>query len=283
MARITVIGSIGEDTVVRLDEPLRAGGHLEGRDCRARIGGGGANTAMPLALAGHAVALVAAVGGDATGRRLLADLKAAGVDAGAIKVIEGAATTRSVIMIEDGGERTIVNLHRTAEPEPPARFVDLPADWLYVRTGPEPGAVAGREGEGVPYCRPHPALRRGRPAGPRGGRLGFRPDGRRAGRPLAGGASRCRRPSGMGSGDARRLGRCRLRPRRPADRAAGPPGQRARYHRGGRVVRRRPHPRPGLGPAHGGGARRRHRLGHRGGALRRLASAGRGGRAPSDS
>ncbi len=134
MARITVVGSVGEDTVVRLDEPLRVGGHLEGRDCRARIGGGGANTAMPLALAGHAVVLVAAVGDDATGRRLLADLKAAGVNAGAIKVIEGAATTRSVIMVEAGGERTIVNLHRTTEPEPPVRLVELPADWLYVRS-----------------------------------------------------------------------------------------------------------------------------------------------------
>lgn len=134
MARITVVGSVGEDTVVRLDEPLRVGGHLEGRDCRARIGGGGANTAMPLALAGHAVALVAAVGGDAIGRRLLADLDAAGVDAGAIKMIEGAATTRSVILVEAGGERTIVNLHRTTEPEPPARLVELPANWLYVRS-----------------------------------------------------------------------------------------------------------------------------------------------------
>lgn len=134
MVRITVVGSVGEDTVVRLDEPLRVGGHLEGRDCRARIGGGGANTAMPLALAGHAVALVAAVGGDAVGWNLLAELAAAGVDAGAITVIEGAATTRSVIMVEAGGERTIVNLHRTTEPKPPARLVEMPADWLYVRS-----------------------------------------------------------------------------------------------------------------------------------------------------
>ncbi|MBE0532692.1 MAG: bifunctional hydroxymethylpyrimidine kinase/phosphomethylpyrimidine kinase, partial [Rhodospirillales bacterium] len=93
-----------------------------------------ANTAMPLALAGHAVTLVAAVGSDAAGRRLLAELAAAEVDAGAVKVIEGAATTRSVIMVETGGERTIVNLHRTTEPEPPVRLVELPADWLYVRS-----------------------------------------------------------------------------------------------------------------------------------------------------
>ncbi len=134
MARIIVAGSVGEDTVIRLDEPLHIGGHLEGRNCRARIGGGGANTAMPLAAAGHEVTLVAAVGEDATGKRLLDELRAARVDTSAICVMEGAATTRSVIMIEESGERTIVNLHRTTEPEPPVRLVGLPADWLYVRS-----------------------------------------------------------------------------------------------------------------------------------------------------
>lgn len=134
MARITVVGSIGEDTVVRLDEPLRVGGHLEGRGLSVRLGGGGANTAVPLALAGHAVALVAAVGKDAIGERLLAEIEAAGVDAFPVRVMDGAATTRSVIMIDGTGERTIVNVHRTAESEPPARLLDGTAEWLYVRS-----------------------------------------------------------------------------------------------------------------------------------------------------
>jgi sugar/nucleoside kinase (ribokinase family) len=134
MARITVVGSIGEDSVVRLDEPLRLGGHVEGRSAGVRLGGGGANTAVPLALAGHAVTLIAAVGEDATGRRLLGELKSAGVDTSQVRVMAGAATTRSVIMLDGTGERTIVNVHRTAEPAPPARLLEVAADWVYVRS-----------------------------------------------------------------------------------------------------------------------------------------------------
>jgi len=134
MARIVVVGSVGEDTVVRLDGPLRVGAHIEGRGTRARLGGGGANTAVPLVRAGHAVALVAAVGRDGAGERLVGELRAAGIDTGAVRILDGQATTRSVIMVDGAGERTIVNLHRTAEPEPPARLLDLAADWLYVRS-----------------------------------------------------------------------------------------------------------------------------------------------------
>ena len=117
MARIAVVGSVGEDTVVRLDAPLRVGAHVEGRGLTVRLGGGGANTAVPLALAGHAVSLVAAVGNDAVGARLVEELKAAGVDTAPVRVIDGGRTTRSVVMIDEAGERTIVNLHRTIEAE----------------------------------------------------------------------------------------------------------------------------------------------------------------------
>lgn len=134
MARIAVVGSIGEDTVVRLDAPLRVGAHVEGRALTVRLGGGGANTAVPLALAGHTVSLVAAVGNDVIGVHLVDELKAAGVDTAPVRVIDGGRTTRSVVMIDAAGERTIVNLHRTTEPEPPARLLDVPADWLYVRS-----------------------------------------------------------------------------------------------------------------------------------------------------
>jgi len=134
MARIAVVGSVGEDTVVHLDAPLRVGAHVEGRGLAVRLGGGGANTAVPLALAGHAVSLVAAVGNDAVGARLVDELKAAGVDIAPVRVINGGRTTRSVVMIDEAGERTIVNLHRTVEAEPPARLLDVAAEWLYVRS-----------------------------------------------------------------------------------------------------------------------------------------------------
>lgn len=134
MARILVVGSVAQDDVVHLREPLVEGRHVEGVGQGVRLGGGGPNTAIPLAYAGHSVAVIAAVGQDAAGDRLLSALAATGVDTSLIRVIEGIATTRSIIMVDDAGERTIVNLARAAESEPPRRIVDSPADCLYVRS-----------------------------------------------------------------------------------------------------------------------------------------------------
>ncbi|MCG8509214.1 MAG: PfkB family carbohydrate kinase, partial [Rhodospirillales bacterium] len=132
MASLLVVGSVAQDDVVHLQEPMREGMHIEGRGVGIRLGGGGPNTAIPLAHAGHDVAVVAAVGRDAAGDTLISELSAAGVDTGLIRVLDDAATTRSIIMVDDEGERTIVNLARTAEPEPPVRLLEAPADLIYV-------------------------------------------------------------------------------------------------------------------------------------------------------
>lgn len=134
MARILVLGTIAQDDVVHLAQPLQHGGHNQGTGRGIRLGGGGPNTSIPLAAAGHKVTIVAAVGPDEPGERLTRELLAAGIDIDQIAVVSGAATTRSVIMIDDEGERTIVNLGRTAEAEPPRRLLDVPADLTYVRS-----------------------------------------------------------------------------------------------------------------------------------------------------
>jgi ribokinase len=134
MARLLIVGSVAQDDVVHLHEPMREGMHIEGKGVGVRLGGGGPNTAIPLARAGHDVFVVAAVGRDAAGEGLISELSAAGVDTSLVRVLDDAATTRSIIMVDDAGERTIVNLARTAEPEPPARILEAPADLLYVRS-----------------------------------------------------------------------------------------------------------------------------------------------------
>jgi sugar/nucleoside kinase (ribokinase family) len=139
MARIVVVGSVARDEVVRLAERLREGAHLQGRPPEPRLGGGGANIAVALALAHHAVALVAAIGDDPLAGELLAELAAAGVDGGAVIRVPG-PSTRSLVMVDPAGERTIVNLTRAREPEPPLRLAGLPADCVYVRTR-APGLV----------------------------------------------------------------------------------------------------------------------------------------------
>lgn len=134
MARILVVGSVAQDDVVHLKEPLVEGRHVEGAGKGVRLGGGGPNTALPLAAAGHSVAVIAAVGEDAAGDRLISELAAGGVDTSLIRVLDDAVTTRSIIMVDGIGERTIVNLARTTEPEPPRRLIETPADCLYVRS-----------------------------------------------------------------------------------------------------------------------------------------------------
>lgn len=133
MATILVVGSVARDEVAVLHEPLREGAHLEGESRGSRLGGGGANTAVALARAGHRALLVAPVGDDRLGDALVNELAASGVDTSLVLRVPGASTW-SLVLVTEGGERTIVNLNRTREPEPPARLLGRAADCLYVRS-----------------------------------------------------------------------------------------------------------------------------------------------------
>lgn len=132
MAEILIIGSVGWDEVVRLDHPLSIGSHNNGRWLNKRIGGGAANTGMALARAGDRPLLVSAVGADLDGERLGADLARVGLD---ITYLDRMAeeTTRSLVLLDTAGERTIVNLCRASVPLP-AGLADIPADCCYVRS-----------------------------------------------------------------------------------------------------------------------------------------------------
>lgn len=134
MATILVLGSVARDEVIFLRTPMREGAHLEGRDQGARLGGGGANTALALARAGHVAKIVAPIGRDPYGAQLLSELDAEGADVSLIRKVAG-ASTRSLVMVDAFAERTIVNLSRARESEPPVRVLSVEADALYVRSG----------------------------------------------------------------------------------------------------------------------------------------------------
>ncbi len=133
MARIVVVGSVAWDEVVRLRTPMRAGTHLEGAWSGTRLGGGAACTGVPLASAGHDVSIVAPIGDDESGDRLLAELAAGGVDTSLFRRTRG-ASSRSIVMVDVAGERTIVNVTRAREPGPPERLLTSAADCVYVRS-----------------------------------------------------------------------------------------------------------------------------------------------------
>ncbi len=131
MARIVVVGSVAHDEVIRLTEPIKIGGHLNGTATGGRLGGGGANTAVALAAAGHEVTLLATVGWDAIGDSLLADLDAAGIDTSSILRINQ-PSTRSLLLIDQFGERTVINTTVCEEESPPKQLLSLSADVVYI-------------------------------------------------------------------------------------------------------------------------------------------------------
>ncbi|MDK9720771.1 MAG: PfkB family carbohydrate kinase [Rhodospirillales bacterium] len=133
MARILVLGTVAEDQVVGLSQPLVSGSHQDGIDKGVRLGGGGANAAVALARAGDTALLVAALGSDAVGDGLLSQLTAIGVDLSLCLRLDG-PSSRSLVMTDPLGERSIVNLKRLLESEPPRRILTAPADALYVRS-----------------------------------------------------------------------------------------------------------------------------------------------------
>jgi sugar/nucleoside kinase (ribokinase family) len=133
LAWIVVIGSVARDEVVRLVEPVRPGAHLNGVPAGSRLGGGGANTAVTLAGAGHRVTLLSSVGRDADGEWLLRELAGAGVDTSQVARVDR-PTTHSLVFVDPSGERTIANLGRCEEDAPPHRLRDLAADAVFVRS-----------------------------------------------------------------------------------------------------------------------------------------------------
>jgi sugar/nucleoside kinase (ribokinase family) len=133
VARVAVIGSVAQDDVVWLRQPLRDGRHLDGHKHKLRLGGGGANTAIPLRHAGHEVALVAPVGADAVGEWLLAKVQSFGIDPSSMTRVPG-ESTRSLVILDPEGERTIINLHRCRDEAAPDRLRSLEADAVYVRS-----------------------------------------------------------------------------------------------------------------------------------------------------
>jgi ribokinase len=123
--RIVVVGDLVLDVVLAPDRELAHGSDVTGRVV-LRQGGSASSTARWLGRLGMRPSLVCAVGRDATGRALLADLTADGVDVRAVRVA-GAPTGRIGVLVEPGGERSFVTERGAAlrlRPE------DLHPDWF---------------------------------------------------------------------------------------------------------------------------------------------------------
>ena len=159
MTRVLVVGDVMVDVMARLTSPI-----ARGSDAPAEIsfGGGGsaANVAAWLAAAGASPLLVGCVGDDARGRAARAALLAAGVDARLVTDPDRATGT-CVVLVEPGGERTMVpdpGANEALAPEDLSDELFRPGDHLHVpgyallREGSRPAAsaaIARARGQGM--------------------------------------------------------------------------------------------------------------------------------------
>jgi len=108
MARITVVGSLNMDLVVRTPRIPKPGETIIGRDFHTIPGGKGANQAVAAAKLGAQVTMVGRVGNDDFGRALLNNLRSVNINTDFVTIDPDAATGIALITVEDSGENNIV-------------------------------------------------------------------------------------------------------------------------------------------------------------------------------
>lgn len=106
--RIAVLGSVNMDLVAYVDEVPGGGETVTGTDFRQVPGGKGANQAVAAARAGADVAFLGAVGEDAFGAELRANLAKSGVDASGLRTVPGVSGVAHIVVDGRAGNRIIV-------------------------------------------------------------------------------------------------------------------------------------------------------------------------------
>jgi sulfofructose kinase len=131
LARILCIGHAVQDYVFSLAD-LPSGGRKHRAHAFDSAGGGPAATAAAaIAKLGGAAALAARVGADPIGAAIVEELSAYGVDCRLVRAIPGARSSLSAVMVDDRGERMIVNYrdpHMSADAGWLADALDFQAD-----------------------------------------------------------------------------------------------------------------------------------------------------------
>ena len=99
MKKIAVIGSINMDMTAAAERIPRPGETVHAQSLRYLPGGKGANQAVSAARLGGNVTMFGCVGGDAFGPQLLENLRANGVNADHVGVVEGESTGLAMIVV----------------------------------------------------------------------------------------------------------------------------------------------------------------------------------------
>ena len=127
--RVLCVGSITQDHIYRLESTLVVGTKHRTTP-KDDIGGGvAANAAVTIARLGGRATLLGAIGADPVGDRVLEELRAERVEVEHIRRLGTHSTPESIIIVEPGGERTIIadstiDLTRLPVPALPADTFD---------------------------------------------------------------------------------------------------------------------------------------------------------------
>ncbi|HDR9158344.1 TPA: ribokinase, partial [Burkholderia vietnamiensis] len=106
--RVTVVGSLNMDLVVRAPRLPLPGETLAGHTYAQAAGGKGGNQAVAAARLGAQVAMIGCVGADAHGAALRAGLEAEGIDCSRVATSASASTGVALIVVDDASQNTIV-------------------------------------------------------------------------------------------------------------------------------------------------------------------------------
>jgi len=106
---VVCIGLATRDTVWRVSALPPSDGRVVADDVAVAGGGPAATAAVTLARLGVDVAFAGAVGDDDAGAFVRSGLEAEGVDVSAVRVVSGAVTAQSTVMVEPDGRRAIVH------------------------------------------------------------------------------------------------------------------------------------------------------------------------------
>jgi ribokinase len=108
MKNLCVAGSINADLTMLLPRYARPGETIHGLDFNIYPGGKGCNQAVALATLGAAVSMVGAVGPDELGERMLANLKARGVNTAFVEIAEKNTGVAMIIVSGETGQNSIM-------------------------------------------------------------------------------------------------------------------------------------------------------------------------------
>lgn len=106
--RVLVVGSINMDLVIRCHQLPLPGQTISAISSMELCGGKGANQAVAAARAGGDVTLIGRVGNDAFADRLIANLKAEGIDTQSVKRIDDCSSGIAIVAVEDSGQNSIM-------------------------------------------------------------------------------------------------------------------------------------------------------------------------------